>query len=140
MRILAIDYGERRIGLALSDPLGIISQGLETLPNRGRERFFEDLGRICAEHEVGEILLGLPVNLNGTVGPKAREALEIADAIRARLSLAVTTWDERLSSRQADRLMSEVGGLSERQRRPRTDRIAAIILLQSYLDSRRTGP
>ncbi|MBI4353409.1 MAG: Holliday junction resolvase RuvX [Candidatus Omnitrophica bacterium] len=136
MRILGIDFGEKRIGLALSDPLGFTAQGIETIPHEGIGFLLERLLRISKEHGVGEAVIGLPVNMNGSVGPKAKEVLEFASQLEKTLGVPVSTWDERLTSRQVERLMDEEG-FSSAKKRKRTDRLAAVLILQSYLDSQR---
>ena len=138
MRVLGIDYGEKRIGLAVSDPLGFSAQGIETILYRDKKRFFEALLKICKENNVGEIVIGLPINMNGSMGPKAKEVLELVPEMEKALSVTVKTWDERLSSREASRLMIEEG-LSRKKQRAQSDRLAATILLQSYLESKRKG-
>lgn len=136
MRILAIDFGDKRIGLAISDPLGYTAQGLTTLPNTGKKAFFEALSKLCAEREVGEIVFGLPVNMNGTMGPKAQQVMGLVAEIEEKMKLPVKTWDERLSSRQVTRVMIE-GGLSREKQRKTSDQLAAIVILQSYLELKR---
>ncbi len=136
MRILGIDFGEKRIGLAVSDLLGLTAQGLETLRVQNREQFLNDLSKICNEQNIREIVIGLPVNMNGSLGPKAQEILELVPAMEEKLHLPVKTWDERLTSRQAGRLMIEEG-LSRKKQKETSDRLAATILLQNYLESKR---
>jgi putative Holliday junction resolvase len=136
MRILSIDFGEKRIGLAVSDALGITAQGLETVFNTGIKTFLEDLARVCREYSVGEIVIGLPVNMDGSQGPKAKQALAVAEKIKEALKIPVHTWDERLSSRQANRLMIEEG-LSRKKQKANSDRLAATLILQSYLEMKR---
>ena len=135
-RILAIDYGEKRIGLAVSDPLGFTAQGLETLIHKDKKSFFESLAKICKDYEVREIVIGLPINMNGSIGPKAKEILELIPDLENTLQLPVKSWDERLSSRQVGRLMIEEG-LSREKRKGASDRLAAVVILQSYLESKR---
>lgn len=135
-RILGIDFGEKRIGLAVSDPLGFTAQGLETLPNTGPSKVLEALAGICREYGVGEVVIGLPVNMDGSFGPKAKEIMALVPRLEKGLNLPVKSWDERLSTRQAGRLMIE-GGLSRRRRKQESDRLAAVLILQSYLESRR---
>lgn len=137
MRILAIDYGEKRIGLALSDPLGFTAQGLETILKVSKENFLQKITELCRERSVTEVIIGLPVNMNGTMGPKAKEILEIVPELQAKLEVPVKTWDERLTSREAGRLMIEEG-LSRDKQKQNSDRLAATILLQNYLESRRS--
>lgn len=137
MRILALDYGEKRIGTAVSDALGLTAQGLPTLENKGRQNLFETLKHICREYGVKELVIGLPVNMNGTRGPKAKQVLELAPELEKAIEIPVRTWDERLSSRQAQRLMVDEG-LSRAQQKKQSDRLAATLILQSYLESKRT--
>jgi len=136
MRILGIDFGEKRIGLAVSDLLGLTAQGLETIRVQNREQFLNDLSKICSDQNIREIVIGLPVNMNGSLGPKAQEILKLVPAMEERLHLPVKTWDERLTSRQAGRLMIEEG-LSRKKQKETSDRLAATILLQNYLESKR---
>ena len=136
MRILGIDYGQKRIGLAVSDLLGITAQWLETLPNRGAKLMIADLVKICKDNQVKEIVIGLPVNMNGSHGPKAEEILRLIPVIEKETGVVVKGWDERLTSRQADRLMIEQG-LSRQRQKLNSDRLAATLILQSYLESKR---
>ncbi len=136
MRILGVDYGEKRIGLAVSDPLGFTAQGLETILNAGRTKFLETLKKTCEDNSIGEIVIGLPINMNGSMGPKAKEILELVPHMEAALNIPVKTWDERLSSRQAGRLMIEQG-LSRQKQKETSDRLAATLILQSYLEFKR---
>ena len=137
MRILGIDFGSKRIGLAISDPLGFTAQGLETLPASPKQKALESLAKLCQDKEVGEVVVGLPVNMNGTMGPKAVETLEWVKRLEAEVKVPVKTWDERLTSRQAGRLMIEEG-LSRSKQRQESDRLAATLILQNYLESKRS--
>ena len=136
MRILGIDYGEKRIGLAISDPLGFTAQGLETMMNGSKRQVLADLSKVCKENQVGEIVFGLPINMNGSRGPKAEEVLRLIPLVEKETGLPVKTWDERLTSREAGRLMIEEG-LSRQRQRQNSDRLAATLILQGYLESRR---
>ena len=136
MRILAIDYGQKRIGLAVSDPLGLTAQGLETLPNLNKQQVMAALLKICKDQQVSEIVIGLPVNMNGSHGPKAAEIMDLIPVIEKELNLPIKTWDERLTSRAAGRLMVEQG-LSRERQKAASDRLAATMILQMYLESRR---
>jgi putative Holliday junction resolvase len=135
-RILALDLGKKRIGLALSDPLGVTAQGLPTLQ---RTRIREDLAaleQIIREHDVRLILLGHPLNMSGTEGRQAAYTREFADRLAARTGVEVRLWDERLTSVEAERVLKE-SGISIQKRARAVDRLAAVILLESYLDSGR---
>jgi putative pre-16S rRNA nuclease len=135
MRVLAIDYGTRAIGVAISDELQITSRPLLTI-RRGKTGW-RPLDRICElvhEHEVGLLLVGLPLRMDGTRGDAARRVEGLIDALRERLSLPVVGVDERLTSREADAILRERGaGL--RERRERSDELAAAIILQQYLET-----
>ena len=132
MRVLAVDFGEKRIGLAVSDPLGFSAQGLETIQHQNKRQTFQKLAGVCREFRVDEIVIGLPVNMNGTHGPKAKEVLEWMSEMGTVLNLPVKAWDERLTSRAAGRVMIEAG-LSRRKQKEKSDRLAAVLILQSYL-------
>lgn len=124
--------------MAISDPLGYTAQGLETLPHEGKTKVLEALAKLCREWAVEEIVIGLPVNMNGELGPKARQVLALVPEIEKAVGLPVRTWDERLSSREAGRLMIEEG-LSRKKQKQTSDRLAATIILQGYLESKREG-
>ena len=138
MRTLGIDYGEKRIGLAISDALGMTAQGIETLQHGGREEVLGELLKICRRHEVNEIVIGLPLNMDGSMGPKAREIMDFVPAIEKKTEVPVKTWDERLSSKEAGRLMVRQG-LSRRKQKINSDRLAATLILQGYLELKRSG-
>lgn len=136
-RTLAVDLGARRIGLAVSDPLGITAQGLPSLERR-RDGIAQVL-EVCREWGVGSVVVGLPLNMNGTKGPAAVAAETFAAALAARGGLPVVVWDERLSSVSAERVLIEAGvGRDKRRKRGLVDRGAATIFLQTYLDLRRS--
>ena len=135
-RILAIDFGTKRIGLALSDPLGFTAQGLETLTVQSKQKTLDHLTKLCADLGVDEIVVGMPINMNGTFGPKAQETTGWVEKLREAVKIPVKTWDERLTSREADRLMIETG-LSRKRQKQESDRMAATIILQNYLESKR---
>jgi len=135
MRILALDHGTKRIGLAISDETEIIAQPLEYLSAEPLEEFLKRLKEIVDSREVGEILVGIPRNMNGTYGPAAAKAREFVGALQKVLTIPVKTWDERLTSVQANRFLIETG-MRREKRKERVDQTAAAILLQSYLDSR----
>jgi putative Holliday junction resolvase len=137
MRILAIDYGDRRLGLAISDPTGLIASGLPTIERSGpKEDVTDHLRRICQEQGVERIIVGLPINMDGSRGPRAEVSEQFAQALREELDMEVETWDERLTTAQAERAML-AADLSRKKRKKRRDQVAAQILLQSYLDAHR---
>jgi len=133
MRILAIDHGTKRVGLALSDETGTIAQPLQFLPAEPASALLELLKAIVAERKVEEIVVGLPRNMNGTYGPAAEKARAFVAALQQVLGVPVHTWDERLTSVQANRFLID-SGMRREKRKERVDQTAAAILLQSYLD------
>jgi len=134
MRILALDHGTKRIGVAISDELKMIAQPLEFVPAEPFIRFLERVKEIIREKEVELILVGLPRNMNGSYGPAALKVREFVGALQAGVTIPIETWDERLTSAQAQRFLIE-GGVRRGERREKVDKTAAAILLQSYLDS-----
>ena len=138
MRILGVDPGKVRLGLAVSDELGLTAQGLPTWTSRGRPADLAHFRSLVEEWGVGEVVVGLPRNMDGTMGPQAEAARELARDLREALGLPVTLWDERLTTRAATRVLIEVG-LSRRRRRDRVDAVAAALILQGYLDRARAS-
>ncbi len=136
MRILAIDFGEKRIGLALSDPLGFTAQGLQTLERQNIKQVIAHIAETVKNNQVGEIVIGLPVNMDGSQGFKAQEVLKFIPQLQIAAGVPVNTWDERLTSREASRLMIEEG-LSRKKQRANSDRLAATLILQNYLEFKR---
>jgi len=135
-RILAIDPGERRLGLAISDPEGVLASGLEVYQRRGLEEDLRYLQEVVEEWDVGEIVLGLPQNMDGSLGERAEEALEFKRLLEERLRLPVHLFDERLTTAEAERVLLEAD-LSRRRRKQLRDKLAAVLILQGYLDRRR---
>jgi len=133
-RILALDLGRKRIGLALSDPLGITAQGLPNLVRTNKRADLAAVERIASEHGVGLVLMGNPINMRGSEGRQSEWVREFADALVARTGLQVKLWDERLTSVEAGRVLRQ-SGISIEKRAAAVDRLSAVILLQSYLDS-----
>jgi putative Holliday junction resolvase len=136
MRILGLDMGSRRIGVAVSDPMGWTAQGLPTLEPRGEQQLIAEIQRLVAQLEVERVVVGLPRNMDGTIGSQARKVLAFVEKLRAALGLPVDTWDERLTTVAAHKSMS-LGGLSRARRKGAVDRVAAQLILQGYLDSLR---
>ncbi len=133
--ILGIDFGTRRMGLAVSDALGITAQGLETLDRNEVEDEIAFIAEVVRERNVGEIVVGRPLRLDGSVGDVAGECEEFAKRLEEQLGLPVRLWDERLSTAQAERAMLDAN-LSRGKRKKARDRAAAQLILQSYMDAR----
>lgn len=132
-RILGLDVGTKTIGVAVSDEMGWTAQGVATLARRGRDADLAALRRLAEEWGVERIVVGLPRNMDGSLGPAARSVLEFADAVKAALGLPVVTWDERLSTVAATRTLLEAD-VSRRRRKAVVDKLAAVFILQGYLD------
>lgn len=133
-RILALDLGKRRIGVALSDELGVTAQGLETIE---RTRLREDLDRLAelaAERGVGLFLLGNPLHMSGRDSRQGELVRDFGDRLNRRTGLPVVYWDERLTTVEAGRVLRE-SGISSRKRARAIDRLSAVLILESYLDS-----
>ena len=134
MRILAIDYGSKRMGVATSDEMKTIAQPLEFIPSQPFEKFIARLKQLIREREVELILVGLPRNMDGSYGPAALRVQEFVAVLKLAIAVPIKTWDERLTSAQANRFL--IGANVRRARRKeKVDQTAAAILLQSYLDS-----
>jgi putative Holliday junction resolvase len=136
LRILAVDPGSKRVGLALSDPSETIAQPLATVAAQPEETLASRLAQVARAKEATRIIVGLPLRLDGTHGPEASAARKLAAAVRQASGLPVELVDERLTTAAADRALIE-GGVKRRQRRQDIDRVAATMLLQGHLDHRR---
>jgi putative Holliday junction resolvase len=134
-RILAIDYGSRRMGLAVTDPLGITAQGIETLERKNKRSDFARLERLLREYHVREIVLGYPLRMSGEEGRQTEKVNAFRAELESRFGLPVHLWDERLTSAEANRILREAE-LSIRKRAAAVDRMAAVLILQSFLQSR----
>lgn len=137
MRIMGLDFGSRTVGVAVSDPLGITAQGIEIIRRERESMLRHTLARLeelIMEYQVGEIVLGLPKNMNDTLGDRAQKTLAFREKLERRTGLPVTMWDERLTTVSADRVMMEAG-IRRENRRDYVDKLAAVFILQGYLDS-----
>ncbi len=134
-RILGLDVGSRRIGVAVSDPLGITAQGLETLQRRTKRHDFDHLQRVIQEYDVRQIVVGLPLRMSGAEGIQSDKMQVFAEELRKRFRLPVHLWDERLTSAEANRLLRETD-LSIEKRGKAVDRMAAVLILQGWMEGR----
>lgn len=134
-RILAVDYGSRRIGLAVTDELGVTAQGLPTLHRTNKRNDFDHLRRTIKQYAVAEIVVGLPLRMSGDTGTQSEKVETFAAELRGRFKLPVHLFDERLTSVEANRVLdqTEVGG---RRRKEVVDQLAAVLILQAFLGSR----
>ena len=134
VRILALDHGTKRIGVALSDELQMIASPLEYIPAEPLAEFFTRLTQLLREKEVGMILVGMPRNMDGSYGPAADKVRAFVAALQEVVALPVRTWDERLTSAMANRVLLQ-GNVRRDQRKQKVDMMSAAILLQGYLDA-----
>ena len=136
-RILGLDYGSKTVGVAVSDPLGLTAQGLETIWRKQENKLRQTLARIeeiAEEYQVERIVLGYPKNMNNTIGERAEKSLEFKEMLERRTGLPVVRWDERLTTVEANRTLLEAKVRRE-NRKQYLDELAAIFILQGYLDS-----
>ena len=133
MRILALDHGTRRVGVAVSDETKTIAQPLEYIPAEPFADFLARLKRTLVEKEVDLILIGMPRNMDGSYGPAAQKVNTFVGVLKSAITVPIKLWDERLTSSQANKLLIQ-GGVRRDQRKEKVDKMAAAILLQSYLD------
>jgi putative Holliday junction resolvase len=134
MRILGIDYGQKRIGIAISDEMAIVATPVGNVEENGINAVVAAIAKIVTEREVGKIVVGLPRNRDGSLGAKAQETLAFVEKLKTRVTVPIQTWDERLTTKQAERAMIEAD-VSRKQRRASIDKMAAQLILQSFLDS-----
>ncbi len=137
MRVMGLDYGSKTMGVAISDPLGVTAQGIETIHRKEENKLRQTLARIEAlvkEYEVEEIVLGFPKHMNNTIGERAEKSLELKAMLERRTGLPVIMWDERLTTVEAERTLME-SNVRREDRKKYVDKIAAVIILQGYLDS-----
>jgi putative Holliday junction resolvase len=139
IRVLAIDLGDRRMGFALSDPLGLTAQGLPTAERRNRREDMNYIKSLVKKNGVGAILMGDPVNMDGSIGPRSQAARAFAARLQDHVGVEVLLRDERLTSVEATRILRETGGDTSRSGGS-VDQVAAMLLLQEYLDAQRAEP
>jgi putative Holliday junction resolvase len=137
MRVLGLDIGERRIGVALSDPEGIVAFALTVIDRRSEDAALKQLIDLMQEHEVERIVIGLPRSLDGSLGKQAQAVQTFAESLAGCTELPVVTWDERLSTVAAERMMIEAGA-KRKKIKERIDSVAAAFILQGYLDRERS--
>ena len=138
LRILGIDYGEKRIGVAISDPLGITAQGVAVFGKGSTyAEDIKEIKKIIKQYEgIDEIVVGLPKTLKGEIGPSAQKVLEFVEALKKAFKIAILAWDERLTTAQAEKTL-QTAGLNSKKRRSVIDKTAAAYILQSYMDCKK---
>ena len=138
MRIMGLDYGTKRIGVAMSDELLLTAQGSKTIFNNTLSETIAAIVKVVNENEVVEIVVGLPISMNGSHSQKTKEVIEFTGELTKSVSVPVKTWDERLTTAQAERALLEAD-MSRAKRKRLNDMVAAQLILQGYLDHRRRG-
>ncbi|EDI8845620.1 Holliday junction resolvase RuvX [Listeria monocytogenes] len=136
MRIMGLDVGSKTVGVAISDPLGWTAQGVETIQiDENRKQFgYDRVKELVLEYEVEKVVVGLPKNMNNTIGPRAESSKIYAEVLESRIGLPVVLWDERLTTSAAERTLIEAD-VSRKKREEVIDKLAAVMILQSYLDT-----
>ena len=140
-RWMGLDYGTKTVGVAVSDALGITAQGVETVTRKSNKKLRQTLARIEAlieEYEVSKIVLGLPKNMNNTLGERVEKTLAFKEMLERRTNLPVVMWDERLTTNAAEQILIE-SGVRREKRKSVIDKIAAVLILQGYLDLQAQG-
>jgi len=133
MRLMGLDIGSHTIGVAISDELGVTAQGLKTVRRKSKEEDLKEINTILHQFEIGKIVVGLPKNMNGTLGRQAEMVFKWIKGLKENIHLPVVTWDERLSTVGASKVLLEAD-LSRRKRKKVIDKLAAVLILQGYLD------
>ena len=134
MKVMGLDLGDARTGVALSDELKFLAQSYGTIYNDSKEDLIEKLAPIIKENNVGEVVIGLPKNMNGTIGERGELAKEFSEIIKEKFGLKVILWDERLTTVSAHKLLNEVN-VRGKKRKNVVDTVSAVFILQCYLDS-----
>lgn len=135
-RTLGLDVGDKTIGVAASDLMGWTAQGIETIRRVGIKKDLQRLEEIIKQYEINRIVVGLPKNMNGTIGPQGEKVLEFIERLKRRFQIEVIQWDERLSTVSAERALIQAD-VSRKKRKEVIDKMAAVYILQGYLDSQR---
>ena len=135
MRVMGLDYGDKTIGVAISDELGLTAQALEVIKRTTIEKDMERLREIIAEYKVSEIVVGLPKNMDASIGPRGEKSVMFAGRLREAFGLPVHLWDERLTTASAERALLEAD-VSRKKRKQVIDKLAASLILQSFMDSK----
>lgn len=133
MRILGLDVGSKTIGVAVSDPLGFTAQGITTIRRTNKEKDLEEIKKFCDEYKAETIVIGLPKNMNGTIGPSGEIIMAFGKLIEEELKVQIKFWDERLTTVAAHKAMLEAD-LSRNKRKKIVDKVASTFILQGYLD------
>ena len=135
-RIMGLDVGDKTIGVAVSDLMGLTAQGIKTIRRESFKKDLEELKKIMEEKAVSKIVMGLPKNMNGTMGPQSEKVIKFSEKVKAEIDIEVDFWDERLTTVAAERSLIEAD-VSRKKRKTVIDMLAAVLILQGYLDMNR---
>ena len=135
-RVLGLDVGDKTIGVAVSDPLGFTAQGLTTLIRESNKKDYQAIKELIDEYDVQTLVVGLPKNMNNTIGPQSEKVIKFAEKIKNKFNVEIIYIDERLTTMSAERLLIE-GNVRRENRKKYIDKLAASYILQTYLDSQR---
>ncbi|SHH06916.1 Holliday junction resolvase RuvX [Tepidibacter thalassicus] len=135
-RIMGLDVGDKTIGVAVSDLIGLTAQGIKTIRRQSIKKDLEELEKIIKEKEVDKIIVGLPKNMNGTLGPQGEKVMKFSEKLKQKTNLEIEFWDERLTTVAAQRSLIEAD-VSRKKRKKVVDMLAAVLILQGYLDMKR---
>ncbi len=138
MRIMAIDYGDARTGIAISDRMGILAGDTKVIQSKKESVLLRELKTIIKEYEISDIVLGYPKNMNGTIGPRAEKSAAFAEVLQTETNLPVTLWDERRTTVDAHRILGETGNRGKK-RKEKVDAVAATLILEGYMTKQRQG-
>ncbi|NBI29717.1 Holliday junction resolvase RuvX [Chengkuizengella marina] len=136
MRKMGLDYGDKTIGIAVSDELGWTAQGIEVIKRKSKKEDFSRLQAIIKEYDIDEIVLGLPKNMDGSIGERGQLCIQYGETLKKVLELPIHMWDERLTTVSAERTLLEAN-MSRKKRKQVIDKMAAVFILQSYLDAKK---
>jgi putative Holliday junction resolvase len=137
MRILGVDLGTKRIGLAISDETEVLASAFSTYQRQSQDQDFQYFRELVESEAIAKIVLGLPQNMDGSLGPKAQESIEFKDALSQWLDIPIDLFDERLTTQEAERVLVQ-GDVSRKKRKGLRDQLAAVLILQGYLDQKRS--
>ncbi|MGF7431535.1 Holliday junction resolvase RuvX [Thermoanaerobacterium thermosaccharolyticum] len=137
MRTIGLDVGDRTIGVAISDPSGLIAQGIKTIKRSNLDDDILEIKRIASSFKAEEIVVGFPKNMNGTIGSQGQKVINFVEVLKKEINLPIMLWDERLTTVEASRMLIEGADMRRNKRKKVIDKLAATIILQGYLDHKR---
>lgn len=137
MRTIGLDVGDKTIGVAISDPSGLIAQGIKTIKRSNLEDDIQEINKIINSFKAEEIVVGFPKNMNGTIGPQGQKVINFVEILKKEIDLPILLWDERLTTVEANRMLIEGADMRRDKRKKVIDKLAATIILQGYLDHKR---